>query len=455
MEPQVGGATVCFGPVTVYEDAENLRKRLNESIKQIEEGKAEANVDVKDVERLLDELDAMASAADYAAKFINELGANLGQPLLTFLRRICIVPGLGAWAAMNPMPTGFEIYLDRELALKLDKLKERRWAIAAINFALWHELIHLEFNTRNMSSWLADLSILKTKYSQDALERIGEILMEILVNEKVYSFYELGVETDEPLVRGFAMKEPYKFIMPVPGVFWGVCHTDVIDVSKTYLDKAKELAERLDRSAEKEFTKIFLPYFERGDICHCVQDWFANVRAPTSLSDVINLLTTDLYLQDLINKTDYKEKEALVHANDIRFDELVFLIMMTCRVDYQSAVNIAKDLAARNALIYKVIEGKLTLYGKRGGSCDWPYKRVQMFICGGGICEDEKQCKRRKSTPPPPIDKPPSSKSYDEEEYKLNQEFKLRRLRLIPEQPQSEPITGLEGTPERPKWIER
>ena len=453
MLPGLQSPPICFRPATIYEEAENLRKRLNETIKQMEEGKAEPGVNAEYAERLLGELDALVGAAGYVVNFITELGARLSQPFLVFLRRVCIVPGLGAWAAMSPTSTGYEIYLDKELALRLGKLGERRWAIAAVNFSLWHELIHLEYNTKNMSAWLADLSLLKTKYSQEAMDRIGEILMEILVNEKAYTFYTLGNKTDEPLVREFAMKDPYKFIMPLPGVFWGVCHTDVLDVGKTYLDKAKELAKRLDESGD--FARTFVPYFERGDICHCVQEWFANVRPPATLTDIANLLTTDVYLQELLNKTDYTEDVKLIHAKDMRFDDLVFLIMTACRVDLQTAVNMAKDLVARNALIYRIVEGKLTLYKKGGGSCEWPYKSVRLYICGGGPCENEEECRRRK-TILPPLDNPPVPvKPPGSEVGLLNSEFRLRRLRLKPEQPQSEPITGLEGTPERPKWIER
>jgi len=450
MLPGMQEPPVCFSPTSIYEEAENLRKRLNEVIRQVEEGKAELEMEAENAERLLSELDALVDAAKYVVGFITDLGANLNQPLLTFLRRVCIVPGLGAWAAMSPTSTGYEIYLDKELAFNLGKVRGRKWAIAAVNFALWHELTHLQYNTRNMSAWLADLSLLKTKYSQEAMDRIGEILMEILVNEKVYTFYTLGNNSGEPLVKEFAMAEPYKFIMPLPGVFWGVCHTDVLDVSKTYLDKAKELAKQ-----SEGFAKIFMPYFERGDICQCVQDWFANVRPPTTLTDIINLLTTDIYLEELLKKTDYTEDVKLIHAKDLRFDELVFLVAMTCRVDLQTAINMAKDLVAKNALIYRIVEGKLTLYRKGGGSCEWPYKNVQMYICGGG-CENEEECKRkRRKTILPPIDKPPAGKPPGSEAGVLDSEFKLRRLRLIPEQPQSEPVTGLEGTPERPKWIER
>jgi hypothetical protein len=452
MLPGLQSPPICFRPASIYEEAENLRKRLKEAIKQMEEKKAELGISAEYAERLLGELDDLVGAASYVVGFITDLGANLSQPFLVFLRRICIVPGLGAWAAMSPASTGYEIYLDKELALKLGKLSERRWAIAAVNFSLWHELTHLEYNTKNMSSWLADLSLLKTKYSQEAMDRIGEILMEILVNEKVYTFYTLGNDAGEPLVREFAMNEPYKFIMPLPGVFWGVCHTAVAEVSKTYLDKARELAKRLDESGM--FAGTFVPYFERGDICQCVQEWFANVRPPATLTDIVNLLTTDVYLQELLNKTNYTEDVKLIRANDLRFDELVFLVMMTCRVDYQTAVNMAKDLAAKNALIYRIVEGKLTLYKKGGGSCDWPYKSVRMYICGG-ICENEEECKRKK-TILPPLDTPPvTSKPPGSDLGVLNSEFRLRRLRLKPEQPQSEPITGLEGTPERPKWIER
>jgi hypothetical protein len=452
MLPGLQSPPICFRPSSIYEEAENLRKRLSETIKQMEEGKAELEVNAEYAERLLGELDALVDAASYVVNFITEIGANLSQPFLAFLRRVCIVPGLGAWAAMSPVSSGYEIYLDKELALRLGKLSERRWAIAAVNFSLWHELIHLEYNSKNMSAWLADLSLLKTKYSQEAMDRIGEILMEILVNEKAYTFYTLGDKTSEPFVKEFAMKEPYKFIMPLPGVFWGVCHTDVLDVSKTYLDKARELAERLDETGN--FARTFVPYFERGDICHCVQEWFANVRPPVSLTDIVNLLTTDVYLQELLNKTNYTEDVKLIHAKDMRFDDLVFLIMMTCRVDLQTAVNMAKDLVSRNALIYRIVEGKLTLYKKGGGSCDWPYKSVRMYICGG-ICENEEECKRKK-TIIPPLDAPPVPvKPPGSEVGLLNGEFRLRRLRLKPEQPQSEPITGLEGTPERPRWIER
>jgi len=451
MLPGLQEPPICFGPTSIYEEAENQKKRLSEIIKQIEEGKVELGAGAEYVGRLLSELDVLVDAARYVVGFITDLGANLDQPLLTFLRRVCIVPGLGAWAAMSPTSTGYEIYLDKELALRLGRLREQNWAIAALNFALWHELTHLEYNTKNMAAWLADLSLLKTKYSQEAMERIGEVLMEILVNEKVYTFYTLGSDAGEPLVRWFAMNEPYKFIMPLPGVFWGVCHTDVLDVSKTYLDKARELAKQ-----SGDFARIFVPYFERGDICYCVQDWFANVRPPTTLTDIINLLTTDIYLEELLKKTDYKEDVKLIHAKDLRFDELVFLVAMTCRVDLQTAINMAKDLVAKNALIYRIVEGKLTLHGKGGGSCEWPYKNVQMYICGGGTCENEEECKRkRRKSILPPIDKPPAGKPPGTEAGVLDSEFKLRRLRLIPEQPQSEPVTGLEGTPERPKWIER
>ncbi|MGC8584382.1 MAG: hypothetical protein ACP5MH_11755, partial [Thermoproteus sp.] len=391
----------------------------------------------------------MRRAYDYVYGFIKEYSIRANSLYYLLMDKVCFDNMAEAMFAITPGAQRFSIFVSLHYLPTIDMLLDDPAGRAFVNYALLHELTHLGFNVNQLKQWMAGYKLLGARLQSDVAALTMTAVTEVLTNEKVFWLYDALYKMSPYQGAEYAavldplMLDRYKAFMPLPGVYWGICHDVLGKISQKYSQQFINIPEYLKYNTE---------------FCECFSDWMSWVGdKPRDYTDLVKRLTYAPFVKTLLKHLDSQVSTKLIHANDMPRKRLVVLLMTMCRMKREEAEAYADELIKKNAPIFKIIDILVRYNGKTGKSCEQKSRRIVPLICGGGGCTVPSECESPPPPPPPCGDqcRKAPGKTAGTGWYEVDEDFRIKRLEVDVEEVMGEVVRTPEGKETKPEWEER
>jgi len=253
---------------------------------------------------------------------------------------------------------------------------------AAFNFAVLHELHHINLNRKQVEKFVNDaIAMNLTNLPRHALEWFAELLIaEGFNNEYLLDMLQHVAERDE---YGRYMVVDDAGVLPVPGVVWILPHDELREISQQYLSTFPVLRK-----------PNHLPYFTYTEPCV----WKALAwntegnKPPKDINEALRAMTFDFQVARMLSHIKYEEQVLKRITADQAKDWLIEMLIIACGLNEKEAEEVAEEMARRKAVIYEEIHRKITIEDPAGKEpCVFERIDKYMFSCSGGCTKREEE----------------------------------------------------------------